>query len=121
MEPQELLETLTEAIRNVSTAQITYAARNSDFDGFAINEGDYLSLLDGKLFGTNQDISVMLEKLAEKAAEKGAEFVTLFYGEDVTEEQAREAEALFTEKCPDAELSILPGGQPVYYYIVSIE
>ena len=70
MEPQELLETLTEAIRNVSTAQITYAARNSDFDGFAINEGDYLSLLDGKLFGTNQDISVMLEKLAEKAAER---------------------------------------------------
>ena len=121
MEAQDLLETMTEASRHVSTAQITYAARNSDFDGFAINEGDYLSLLDGKLFGTNQDISVMLEKLAEKAAEKGAEFVTLFYGEDVTEEQAQEAESLFTEKCPDAELSILPGGQPVYYYIVSIE
>ena len=121
MEPQELLEAMTEAIQNVSTAQITYAARNSDFDGFAINEGDYLSLLDGKLFGTNQDISIMLEKLAEKAAEKGAEFVTLFYGEDVTEEQAQAAEAVFAEKCPDAELSILPGGQPVYYYIVSIE
>ncbi|MBD5162652.1 MAG: DAK2 domain-containing protein [Oscillibacter sp.] len=121
MEAQELLETMTGAIRNVSTAQITYAARNSDFDGFAINEGDYLSLLDGKLFGTNQDIRVMLEKLAEKAAEKGAEFVTLFYGEDVNEEQAREAAALFGRKCPSAELSVLPGGQPVYYYIVSIE
>ena len=121
METQELLETMTAASRNVSTALITYAARNSDFDGFAINEGDYLSLLDGKLFGTNQDISVMLEKLAEKAAEKGAEFVTLFYGEDVTGEQAQAAEAVFAEKCPDAELSVLPGGQPVYYYIVSIE
>ena len=121
LETQALLETMAAAARNVATAQITYAARNSDFDGFAISEGDYLSLLDGKLFGTNQDISVMLEKLAEKAAEKGAEFVTLFYGEDVTEEQAQAAEAVFARNCPDAELSVLPGGQPVYYYIVSIE
>ncbi len=121
MEPDELLGVMSGAISGVSTAQITYAARNSDFDGFAINEGDYLSLLDGKLFGTNQDINVMLDKLAEKAAEKGAEFVTLFYGEDVSEEQAQAAEQLFTEKCPDAELSVLPGGQPVYYYIISIE
>ena len=121
MDRDELLGVMSGAISGVSTAQITYAARNSDFDGFAINEGDYLSLLDGKLFGTNQDISVMLEKLAEKAAEKAAEFVTLFYGEDVTEEQAQEAERLFAEKCPNAELSVLPGGQPVYYYIISIE
>ncbi len=121
LEPQQLLETMTAASRNVATALITYAARNSDFDGFAISEGDYLSLLDGKLFGTNQDLGVMLEKLAEKASEKGAEFVTLFYGEDVSEEQAEEAEKIFAEHCPDAELSALPGGQPVYYYIISIE
>ena len=121
LEPDELLGVMSGSISGVSTAQITYAARNSDFDGFAINEGDYLSLLDGKLFGTNQDIAVMLEKLAEKAAEKGAEFVTLFYGEDVTEEQAQAAEQVFAEKCPDAELSVLSGGQPVYYYIISIE
>ncbi len=121
LEPQELLEVMTGAIRNVSTAQITYAARNSDFDGFAINEGDYLALLEGKLFGTDRDIAALLEKLAGKAAERNAEFVTLFYGEDVTEEQAGEAEALFSRLCPGAELSVLPGGQPVYYYIVSIE
>lgn len=121
LEPEELLSVMSGSISGVATAQITYAARNSDFDGFAINEGDYLSLLDGKLFGTNQDISVMLEKLAEKASEKGAEFVTLFYGEDVTEEQAGQAEEIFTQHCPGAELSVLPGGQPVYYYIISIE
>ena len=121
MEPEELLEVMKSSISGVATAQITYAARNSDFDGFAINEGDYLSLLDGKLFGTNQDINVMLEKLAEKAEEKGAEFVTLFYGEDVTEEQAARAEEIFTSHCPKAEMSVLPGGQPVYYYIISIE
>ena len=61
------------------------------------------------------------KKLAEEAAEKEAEFVTLFYGENVTEEQAGEAEAIFAQRCPDAELSVLPGGQPVYYYIISIE
>ncbi len=121
MEPEELLEVMKSSISGVATAQITYAARNSDFDGFAINEGDYLSLLDGKLFGTNQDINVMLEKLAEKAEEKGAEFVTLFYGEDVTGEQAAQAEEIFAKHCPGAELSVLPGGQPVYYYIISIE
>ena len=120
-EPQEILETMTASIENVSTAQITYAARNSDFDGFAINEGDYLSLMNGKLFGTDKDISVLLEKLAQEAADRSAEFVTLFYGEDVTEEQAAAVETIFSRLCPSAELSVLPGGQPVYYYIISIE
>ena len=120
-EPQEILETMTASIENVSTAQLTYAARNSDFDGFAINEGDYLSLMNGKLFGTDKDISVLLEKLAQEAADRSAEFVTLFYGEDVTEEQAAQAEEIFARACPGAELSVLPGGQPVYYYIISIE
>ena len=121
LEPQEILETMTASIENVSTAQITYAARNSDFDGFAINEGDYLSLMNGKLFGTDKDISVLLEKLAQEAADRSAEFVTVFYGEDVTEEQAAAAETIFSRLCPSAELSVLPGGQPVYYYIISIE
>ena len=121
LEPQELLDTMSASIANVATAQITYAARNSDFDGFAINEGDYLSLMNGKLFGTDKDIAVLLEKLAQEAADRKAEFVTVFYGEDVTEEQAAQAEEIFSRVCPGAELSVLPGGQPVYYYIISIE
>ncbi|MCI9037781.1 MAG: DAK2 domain-containing protein [Oscillospiraceae bacterium] len=121
LEPQQLLETMTSALGGVATAQITYAARNSDFDGFAISEGDYLALLDGKLFGTDRDITVLLEKLAQQAQERNAEFITLFYGENVTVEQAQAAHELFASRCPDAELSVLPGGQPVYYYIVSIE
>ena len=121
LEPQEILEAMTASIENVATAQITYAARNSDFDGFAINEGDYLSLMNGKLFGTDKDIAVLLEKLAREAADRGAEFVTVFYGEDVSEEQAAQAEEIFSRTCPGVELSVLPGGQPVYYYIISIE
>ncbi len=121
LERSVLLETMTESIKNVATAQITYAARDSDFDGFQIKEGDYLALLNGKLFGTDRDITVLLESLAREARDRGAEFVTLFHGENVTGEEAQSAQKIFAGQCPDAELSVLPGGQPVYYYIISIE
>ena len=119
--PQEILEAMTASMESVATAQITYAARDSDFDGFAIQEGDYLALLGGKLFGTERDITALLRQLAGEAAARSAEFVTIFYGEDVSEEDAAATEAIFSELCPEAELSVLPGGQPVYYYIISIE
>ena len=120
-DPQAILAAMTEAAAAVTTAQITYAARNSDFDGFAINEGDYLALLDGKLFGTERDITSLLTRLAALAAEREAAFVTLFYGEGVSQEEAEAAQALFTETCPETEISLLSGGQPVYYYTISIE
>ncbi len=120
-EPEEILSAMTEAIEHVSTAQITYAARDSDFDGSVIHAGDYLALLGGKLFGTDKDIAVLLRQLAQEAQNENAEFITVFYGEDVSAEEAAQAEAMFSEVCPEAELSMLPGGQPVYYYIVSIE
>ena len=120
-DPQVIAQTMADAAATVTTAQITYAARNSDFDGFAISEGDYLALLNGKLFGTDRDINVLLNNLADYAAQRGAEFVTAFYGEGVGEDDARAAAELFGARCPDAEVSALPGGQPVYYYIISIE
>ena len=120
-DPQAILAAMTEAAAAVTTAQITYAARNSDFDGFAINEGDYLALLDGKLFGTERDITSLLTRLAALAAEREAAFVTLFYGEGVSQEEAEAAQALFTKACPETEVSLLSGGQPVYYYTISIE
>ena len=116
-----IAKAMTDAAQNVSTAQITYAARNSDFDGFDIHEGDYLALLDGKLHGTDRDVSALLGGLADEAASRGAEFITVFYGEDVAEEDAHKARDIFTDKCPDAEINLICGGQPVYYYIISIE
>lgn len=116
-----LAAAMMEAAESVQTAQITYAARNSDMDGLSIKEGDYLALLNGKLHGTSPDITETLTALANSAKEADAEFITLFYGEDVTEEQAAQAEALFAEICPDAEVSTIAGGQPVYYYLISIE
>ena len=120
-DPQVILAAMTEAAENVVTAQVTYAARNSDSDGFAISAGDYLALTDGKLFGTDQKLETLLDQLAALAADKGAEFITVFYGDGVTQEDAQRAEQRFADACPEAEVSMLPGGQPVYYYIISIE
>ena len=112
---------MSEAFANVRTSEITYAARNSDFGGFAIKEGDYLALAEHQLFGTDKDLVELLKRLAEADIHKDAEFITIFYGEDVTEEQAAEAEKIFAEVCPDAEITVLNGGQPVYYYMISAE
>ena len=120
-DPQSVLSAMTAAAEHVTTAQITYAARNSDFDGFAINEGDYLALCDGKLLGTDRSLDALLEKLAQVAADKDAEFITVYAGEGVDEAQAQQASAIFQSRCPGAEITALPGGQPVYYYIVAIE
>ena len=120
-DPQSVLAAMTAAAENVTTAQITYAARNSDFDGFAINEGDYLALCDGKLLGTDRSLDVLLERLAQLAVEKSAEFITVYTGEGVDDAQAQQASDIFRARCPDAEITALSGGQPVYYYIISME
>ena len=120
-DPQTIAQAMVAAAQTVSTAQITYAARNSDFDGFAINEGDYLALLDGKLFGTSRSMDELLEKLSEHAAEAGAEYINIYTGEGVSEDEGAQTEALFAQRCPDAEVAAIPGGQSVYFYIISIE
>ena len=116
-----IAEAMNESLSTVTTAQITYAARNSDFDGFDIKEGDYLALEEGKLFGTDTSLDTLLEKLAADALERGATFISLYYGEDVSDEDAQKASDAFQAVCPDAEIAVLPGGQPVYYYIISME
>ncbi|MEY8402980.1 DAK2 domain-containing protein [Oscillospiraceae bacterium 44-34] len=112
---------MLEGFASVRTSEITYAARDSDFDGFAIHQGDYLALVEHQLFGTDQDLSAMLERLAKSESHQSAEFISIFYGEDVTEEQAQEAEKIFAAACPNAEVTLLAGGQPVYYYMISAE
>ena len=118
---ESITQAMTEALSTVTTAQITYAARNSDFDGFDIKAGDYLALEEGRLFGTDSDLNALLERLAAEAVEKGASFISLYFGEDVSEDDAQAAGKLFEERCPQAEVAVLSGGQPVYYYIISME
>ena len=121
MDEDTMTAAMTEAFGRVRTAEITYAARDSDFGGFAIQQGDYLALLEHQLFGTDRDLDALLGKLAQSEDLQKAEFISVFYGEDVNEEQAQKTADLITAACPNAEVSLLPGGQPVYYYMISAE
>ena len=118
---EENTEAMTDSLSTVDTMQIPYAARNSDFDGYLIQEGDYLDMVGSSLFGTSRDITVLLQALAEKIRDDGKEFVTIYYGGDIQEKHAQKAAGLFAEICPDADVNLLCGGQPVYYYMISAE
>ena len=118
---EENISALTEALGTVETMQITYAARNSDFDGHDIHEGDYLALYGSALFGTSKDITVLLKSLAEKVRDNEKEYITIYYGADVEEKHAQKAADIFADICPDADVNLLSGGQPVYYYLISAE
>ena len=120
-EAEENTQAMTEALSTVDTMQITYAARNSDFDGYEIHEGDYLAMYGSGLFGTSQDIKVLLKSLAEKVRDDGREYVTIYYGQDIKEKHAQKAADLFADICPDADVNLINGGQPVYYYLISAE
>ena len=114
-------QAMTDALSTVDTMQITYAARNSDFDGHDIHEGDYLAMFGSSLFGTSQDIALLLKSLAEKVRDEGKEYITIYYGSDIREKDAQKAADLFADMCPGAEVSLINGGQPVYYYLISAE
>ena len=118
---EENVEAMTEALSTVDTMQITYAARNSDFDGYDIHEGDYLAIYEKALFGTSRDIKVLLRSLAEKVRDEGKEYITIYYGADISEKHAQKAADIFADLCPDADVNLLSGGQPVYYYLISAE
>ncbi|MBR1457615.1 MAG: DAK2 domain-containing protein [Oscillospiraceae bacterium] len=121
-EPEEsLVGAMGDAIGNVHTAMVTYAARDSDFDGHAIHAGEYLALLDGGLIGSYVNIPTLFKELSWAFDDFHPEFITVYYGEDVTEEDAEAAAETLTGNFPDAEVSVVNGGQPVYYYMISVE
>ena len=109
------------AMAGVTTMEVTYAARDSDFDGTAIHAGDYLLLVDNQLFGTEKNLDAALDKLAQESAQRGGEFISIFYGEGVQAGEAEGAQAKFEAACPEAEITTLEGGQPVYHYLISVE
>lgn len=120
-DPEDNTAAMLDAMGNVDTMQITYAARDSDFDGHDIHEGDYLALFGNALYDTDKDVSVLLRGLAEKARDAGRSCITIFYGEDLSEEEAQLAQKIFEEVCPKADVATIQGGQPVYYYLISAE
>lgn len=114
-------ETMEASMRNVTTMEITYAARDSEFDGEKIHAGDYLALKNNQLFGTEESLERLLVRMALAVAEQGAEFITVFYGEGVQEAEAQRAVDVFRVACPEAEITLLNGGQTVYCYLISAE
>ena len=120
-EVEEITETLGEAIKSVHTAQVTYAARDSDFDGHAIKAGEHLALLDGALLGSYPDVNALMGDMVKAFADLEPEFITVYYGADVDENDAKQAAEQITARFPDADISVVNGGQPVYYYLISAE
>ena len=110
---------MLEAIKRVSSVSVTYAARDSVFDGLEIRAGQYLALLEGKLLCCTDSLEELAEKVA--GAVPQAELVSLFYGQDVAPEQAEAFSASLGSRLPEAELSLVDGGQPVYYFLISAE
>ena len=118
---ESLVGAMGEAMGHVHTAMVTYAARNSDFDGHEIHAGEYLALLDGALIGSYTALDTLFEELSAACGRFSPEFVTVYYGADVTSLDAETACAALSAALPDAELSVVNGGQPVYYYMISVE
>ena len=118
---EAVTEEMKEAIGNVHTAMVTYAARDSDFDGHTIHAGEYLALLDGALLGSYTNIPTLFKELSWALNDFSPEFITIYYGEDVQEDDANSASEVLSGNFPDAEISVYDGGQPVYYYMISVE
>ena len=105
----------------VSTGQITFAARNSDYDGFKIKEGEILALKNGKLKFVEKDVDKATVRMIKELAKKDSQYVTLIYGEDISDESAEAVKNAIEAKMPNLEVTLIPGKQPVYYYIMSVE
>ena len=112
---------MSAAIESVHTAQVTYAARDSDFDGHDIHKGEYLALMDGALLGSNADLDKVLLTIADAATDLDPEIVSIYYGEDVKADAAQHAAELVGGRLPMSDVNVVDGGQPVYYYMISFE
>ena len=113
---------MTAALDNVGTGSITFAVRDSEFDDKKIKQGDILAMENGKLAIVERDVTKALVKITKKLLKSDSSYVTIIYGSDVTDDAAQEAYELLKSKLDsDLEIVLVNGGQPIYYYIVSVE
>ena len=116
-----MTENMTEAAKCVRTAHITLAARDSDFDGHSIKEGEYLALLEDSLVTSGVESDLVIDTVAESLKEFAPEFITIYSGEDISEDEAEATASRIEAIIPDVEIEIAHGGQPIYHYIISAE
>ena len=113
---------MSDACEHIATGQITFAARDSDFDGHKIKKGELLCMNNGKIAFTETDLEKAVPRLVKAMIKRDSEFLTVIYGEDVSDEQAEKIEADLNEKFGDkVEITLVKGGQPIYYFILSVE
>jgi DAK2 domain fusion protein YloV len=112
---------MTESIAHVKTGSVTYAVRETHVDGFDLAVGDIIGLDKNSIIAKSGQVAVTTEELVAKLVDKNTVNITLFYGSDIKEEDASTLQALIANKYPDCEVSVISGGQPVYYYIISVE
>ena len=120
-EEEDMIEDMKQSMSDVHTALITYAARDSDFDGHIIHAGEYLALMDGALLGSYTNIDTLFDELSWTINDFGPAIISVYYGEDVNSDEAQVAADKLGTCFPDAEISVVDGGQPVYYYMISVE
>ncbi len=113
---------MQKATEKIATGQVTFAARDSDFDGHSIKKGEILAMLGGKISFVENDVDKSVLKLLKQMIKRDSQFVTVIYGEDVSEEQAALLEEQIRQKYgAKTEITVINGGQPIYYYIISVE
>lgn len=112
---------MTKALEGVSTGQITFAARDSDFEGHSIKQGEILCMDNGKLAFVEKDLAKAAFKLTKKLVKSDSSFITILYGSDVTDEAAEALQKQISNKFSNLDVNLINGGQPVYYYIISVE
>ncbi len=120
--PEDNAASMTECSQGVDTMQITYAARNSNFDDMDISEGDYLALLNDKLLCADKDVTVLFANLIEQIRASEKSFVSIYYGEGVSEQEAQKTADYFKNELGSrVEINLCFGAQPVYFYVISAE
>ena len=117
----ENAEHMTEGIGMVKTGELTYAVRNTTIDGTEIREGDYMAIDDNGISSVGPEMNAVIDGMFEAMVDEDSEIITLYYGEEVSEEEAQGVAERIEEKYPDCEVEVYNGGQPIYYYVVSVE
>ncbi len=119
--PEENKETMMEEIANVKTGQVTYAVRDTEIDGFEIKENDYMGIGDKTILAVGTDMNTVTIEMLDKMIDDDSAMVSIYYGSESSEEAAAEIAAVIEEKYPDIDVELNDGGQPIYYYVISVE
>ena len=121
LSPEENLENMTAEMGHIRTGQITYAVRNTNIDGMEIHEGDIMGIGDSGMLAVGQDVEETVLETLKRMVDDESELISVYYGEDVTEEKAEALVKKAQEAFPNCEVELNDGGQPIYYYLLSVE